>query len=119
MISSRRGLWPHTLILSVLLVLCTQGVRATEEETAESYKTYGAAQARKFVQQPERWITADHSVHEVLRQQFSSGPEVTKACLSCHNRASKQMHETIHWTWICPADPERKMGKAGLTINNF
>ena len=102
-----------------LLLLLAPGAWATEEETEESYKAYGADQARKFVQQPERWITADHSVHEALQKEFQSGPEVTEACLSCHNRAAKQMHQTIHWTWLCPADPEGKMGKAGLSINNF
>ena len=117
MIFSGRWLLPFLIALSMLV--CSQGVRATEDETEKSYKTYGADQARIFVQQPDRWITADHSVHEALRQEFNSGPEVTRACLSCHNRASKQMHETIHWTWICPADPARLMGKAGLTINNF
>jgi len=105
--------------LAGLLLLLAPGAWGTEEETEESYKAYGADQARKFVQQPERWITADHSVHEVLQQEFQSGPEVTRACLSCHNRAAKQLHQTIHWTWLCPADPEGKMGKAGLSINNF
>jgi len=80
---------------------------------------YGAAEARKVVEQPPRWITADHSEHEVLAQDFDSGPEVTEACLSCHNEAAEQVHKTIHWTWICPADPKGVMGKNGLTMNNF
>ena len=91
----------------------------TEEESEESYKTYGIAEARKVVQRPERWITADHSRHEALKKPFNSGPEVTEACLSCHNEAARQFHQVIHWTWLCPADPEGKMGKAGLTLNNF
>lgn len=82
-------------------------------------KDYGAAEARKVVQAPERWITADHSMHEALQQDFQSGPEVTEACLSCHNEAAEQVHKTIHWTWICPADPNKVMGKNGLTMNNF
>jgi hypothetical protein len=85
----------------------------------ESDKDYGAAEARKVVQAPERWITADHSMHEALQQDFQSGPEVTEACLSCHNEAADQVHKTIHWTWVCPADPEGIMGKNGLTMNNF
>jgi hypothetical protein len=68
---------------------------------------------------PEHWITADHSAFETLNQDFSSGPEVTEACLSCHNEAAEQVHETIHWSWICPADPNKIMGKNGLTMNNF
>jgi len=65
------------------------------------------------------WTTVDHSKIEALQQDFDSGPEVTEACLSCHNEAAKQVQETIHWTWICPADPQGVMGKNGLTINNF
>jgi hypothetical protein len=65
------------------------------------------------------WSTVDHSKHEALQQDFDSGPEVTEACLSCHNQAAKQVQQTIHWTWICPADPKGVMGKNGLTLNNF
>ena len=43
--------------------------------------------------------TADHSRFEVLNQKFSSGPEVTRACLGCHNQAARQIHSTKHWTW--------------------
>jgi len=28
-----------------------------------------------------------------------AGPEVTKACLTCHTEAASQMHKSIHWTW--------------------
>lgn len=80
---------------------------------------YGAAEARQIVKQPERWITADHSKFEKLQKSFSSGPEVTETCLSCHNEAGKQITKTIHWTWMCPADPTKRMGKGGITLNNF
>jgi len=65
------------------------------------------------------WSTSDHSKYERLQKDFSSGPEVTRSCLSCHNEAGEQVQETIHWTWICPADEDRVMGKNGLTLNNF
>lgn len=68
----------------------------------------------------QRWITADHSKFKELQQPFTSGPEVTKACLSCHNEAGKQVMQTIHWTWMCPkAPPEAKLGKGGWVVNNF
>jgi octaheme c-type cytochrome (tetrathionate reductase family) len=52
--------------------------------------------------------------------EFKSGPEVTKACLSCHTEAARQIQKTIHWTWLCPAaKPEAKLGKAGYVVNNF
>jgi hypothetical protein len=34
--------------------------------------------------------TADHSKFKALQQEFNSGPEVTKACLSFHTQAAKQ-----------------------------
>ncbi len=32
--------------------------------------------------------TADHSKFKELQQEFDSGPEVTKACLTCHTEAA-------------------------------
>jgi hypothetical protein len=91
----------------------------TAEETSESAKDYGAEEALRVTKAPKRWITADHSKHEKLKQDFERPEQVTEACLSCHNEAGSQFTQTIHWTWVCPADPSKKMGKAGLTLNNF
>ena len=82
------------------------------------------APGRKMAQQAtktkELWITADHTKHKALQQEFQSGPEVTQACLSCHSEAASQFHKTIHWTWLDPATEEsKKLGKGGLSINNF
>ena len=80
----------------------------------------GRTMARQATETPDRWITADHSRHEILRKPFQSGPEVTQACLSCHNEAAEQFHDTIHWTWLDPnAAPGMKVGKAGYSVNNF
>ena len=43
--------------------------------------------------------TADHSKFKELDRVFDSGPEVTKACLTCHTEAATQIHKTQHWTW--------------------
>lgn len=65
-------------------------------------------------------ITADHSKHKALQENFKSGSEVTKACLSCHTEAASQFYKTVHWTWIDPkSDKETLAGKAGYTVNNF
>lgn len=87
-------------------------------------KTEELAPGRKMAQQATKskklWITADHSKHPALQKQFKSGPEVTQACLSCHSEAAAQFHKTIHWTWLDPATEEsKKLGKGGLSINNF
>ena len=80
----------------------------------------GRTLAQQAIKKKELWITADHSKHAILQQEFTSGPEVTKACLSCHSEAASQFHKTIHWTWLDPATEEsKKLGKGGLSINNF
>jgi octaheme c-type cytochrome (tetrathionate reductase family) len=43
--------------------------------------------------------TADHAEFKALQGPFTSGPEVTEACLSCHNKAGHQFMKGIHWTW--------------------
>ena len=63
--------------------------------------------------------TADHGKFKVLNQEFASGPEVTKACLSCHTEAAKQIHQTQHWKWEF-VNPQTKqvLGKKHI-VNNF
>jgi octaheme c-type cytochrome (tetrathionate reductase family) len=87
---------------------------------AEGELSPGREMAQQATKGAKRWITTDHSKHEVLKQPFASGPEVTKACLSCHSEAAAQIHKTIHWTWIDAASPQGKpMGKGALTVNNY
>ncbi len=63
--------------------------------------------------------TADHSQFKELQQDFKSGPEVTRACLTCHTEAAKQVMKTPHWTWeyLNPAT-QQKLGKKHV-LNNF
>ncbi len=80
----------------------------------------GREMAKQATQTKKHWITADHAKHDMLMQPFSNGPEVTKACLSCHTEAALQFHQTIHWTWKDPGSPiENQLGKGGLSVNNF
>lgn len=62
--------------------------------------------------------TADHNRFAELDKPFTSGPEVTQACLKCHNQAASQVHRSIHWTWECDKGDEKGLGKA-LVVNNF
>lgn len=63
--------------------------------------------------------TADHSKFKELQKGFATGPEVTKACLTCHTEAAKQIHRTKHWTWeFNNPDTGQKLGKK-VVINNF
>lgn len=63
--------------------------------------------------------TADHSKFKELDRVFGSGPEVTKACLTCHTEAATQIHKTQHWNWEF-TNPQTKqvLGKRYL-VNNF
>jgi len=63
--------------------------------------------------------TADHSKFEELKQSFKTGPDVTKACLTCHTEASKQLHKTKHWNWkFTNPDTDEVVGKKTV-VNNF
>ncbi len=63
--------------------------------------------------------TADHTKYEELQGPFTSGREVTKACLSCHNKAGEQFMHSLHWKWEYKnPDTGQTLGKKTL-INNF
>lgn len=63
--------------------------------------------------------TADHSKYEALKGPFATGSDVTKACLTCHNKAGHQFMKSIHWTWEYN-NPKtgQKLGKRTL-VNTF
>ncbi|GAB6176021.1 hypothetical protein JCM16814_09120 [Desulfobaculum senezii] len=104
----------------ILLALMVAGLSAPAQAAVSPAPAPGRTMARKATQTPELWITADHSKHEVLKQDFQKPEEVTAACLTCHTEAAVQFHKTIHWTWLDPLeDPALKVGKGGLVINNF
>ncbi len=60
-----------------------------------------------------------HARFSVLQQDFKSGPEVTRACLTCHRQAAREIHKTQHWTWeYTNPDTGQKLGKRHV-VNNF
>jgi len=108
------------LPVAIGVLLLTPAPAPAQTEKVDTGLAPGRVMAQQAVKEKQLWITADHSKHEVLQQQFTSGPQVTKACLSCHSEAASQFHQTIHWTWLDPATVESKvLGKGGLSINNF
>jgi octaheme c-type cytochrome (tetrathionate reductase family) len=47
---------------------------------------------------PERPPHTEHTdLYEGLT--LETGPDVTRACLECHEEAAHQVMETVHWTW--------------------
>ena len=80
----------------------------------------GRELARQAVKNSQRWSTTDHSRIKQLKQNFTSGEEITQACISCHSEAATQFHKTIHWTWLASGDKrDMRYGKAGHSVNNF
>ncbi|RPH94536.1 MAG: tetrathionate reductase family octaheme c-type cytochrome [Lysobacterales bacterium] len=71
---------------------------------------------------PRRAEPVDHS--SLFEQPFTTGQEVTRACLECHEQSAEQVMHTVHWTW--QADPVPMEGRAEPValgkknaINNF
>lgn len=63
--------------------------------------------------------TTDHSKLEELQGPFASGPDVTRACLKCHNTAGHQFKKNKHWTWEYKHPKTGQLlGKKHL-VNNF
>ncbi|MBY6198126.1 tetrathionate reductase family octaheme c-type cytochrome [Vibrio hangzhouensis] len=80
---------------------CQDGVVTTDSESVSSIVS-----------------TADHASFEVLAQEFDYAPDVTEACLECHTEASKQVHDTFHWTWMKKVDGV-DVGKGKNAFNNY
>jgi octaheme c-type cytochrome (tetrathionate reductase family) len=66
-----------------------------------------------------------HTSHAGLMQgPFESGPDVTRACLQCHEDAAHQVMGTAHWTWeskptlVAGRDEPIVTGKKS-SINNY
>ncbi len=70
-------------------------------------------------EKPEDKSTTDHAELKELQGPFSSGQEVTKACLGCHNKAGHQFIKNKHWTWKYHNEKTgQELGKSVL-VNNF
>lgn len=70
-------------------------------------------------------VRAAHTDHrDIVKGEFKTGQDVTRACLACHKDAAAEVMKTSHWTWESkPVEvPWRKglvtIGKINQ-INNF
>jgi octaheme c-type cytochrome (tetrathionate reductase family) len=90
------------------------------EAAAKPAAAPAAEAAAKPAAAPEmsRW-TADHSKFPELQKKFTSGPEVTKACLTCHNTAADQIFKTEHWTWKWKNPKTGQLLGKSIIINDF
>lgn len=123
------GLWNRPLSFSCLLPLLILALFAgaaiaepgpeVELGISEYAKTAQDKVVSKSAKDIESHSTADHTQYKELQVPFSSGPEVTRACLECHNKAGDQFVQNKHWTWKYE-DPEtgQMLGKGSL-VNGF
>ena len=103
------------LVAAWMLVTIT-GVAAWADTT----EAPGLTMAHQATKSLKRWNTTDHAKHPALKQAFTSGQEITDACLSCHSEADMQFRKSIHWTWqAAPTGEDAKYGKAAMSLNNF
>ena len=102
--------------LLLLLVFWGSGVQPTLEK--EVYGVQSILKKEADGVASVMLTTADHSRFAELDKPFTSGPEVTRACLKCHNQAATQVHSSIHWTWESKEGDEKPLGKAHV-VNNF
>jgi octaheme c-type cytochrome (tetrathionate reductase family) len=71
---------------------------------------------------PQNPVHVDHS--DIVKGEFTTGQDVTRACLECHKDAATDIMATTHWTWesepfdVPWRDEPVTIGKANQ-INNF
>ncbi len=107
-------------IISTAVCLMLGSGFAVAAQSDDNSQAPGRAMAQQATKDKKVWITTDHTRHSVLQQDFKSGMDITRACLSCHSEAAAQFHKTVHWTWLAdPAEKNKEYGKAGNSLNNF
>jgi len=105
------------IVLSLIVLGVCMSLVST---TLAADQAPGRTMAQQAIKERAVWNTTDHSKHEALKQVFNSGPQITKACISCHSEAETQFHKTIHWTWKAGENEKGvQMGKAAYSLNNF
>jgi len=113
----RRPIVGAAIILAALLAALPSAFGAMDTPDT---KAPGVTMADQATKNDNLWITTDHAKIEALQQEFRSGAQITEACLSCHNEAAEQFHQTIHWTWkVSTAESGKVYGKGGDSLNNF
>ena len=71
---------------------------------------------------PAKPVHVDHK--DIVKGDFKTGQDVTRACLECHEDAATEFMKTTHWTWESKAfdvpwrEDDVTIGKANQ-INNF
>ncbi len=90
------------VIIIMVSVLSSLLVKALVEESGEDTTTVvPALDVQNYVYKADRNTTpsVDHSLFEVLQEDFETAHDATAACLSCHNKRHNEIMSTAHWQW--------------------
>ncbi len=110
----------NVLSAGMLIALMCFSHAGIAEAAKKSEEALGRTLAKQAVKDSKRWTTVDHTKAGPLNKDFTSGEEITRACVSCHSEASTQFHKSIHWTWLASGTKDdMRYGKAGYTVNNY
>ncbi len=125
--ASRRRMYRFNyILLSFSILILTLGwvtatLASSDPKIEMGISEYTKTDERHAIIKPkkESKATTDHTKLKELQGPFFSGPEVTKACLECHNTAGHQFMKNKHWTWDYKHPKTgQHLGKSVL-INNF
>lgn len=111
--TSRVWLWAMALAATLAIIIVPILVFVPDHE---------AQAADPWDRVPSHIPETNHAA--LLTGPYESGPQVTAACLECHEDAAEQMMGTVHWTWkaepvvVEGRDEPVALGKANA-INNF
>ena len=107
------------LIAGLGIVACAAFAVQTVKANMPPTPSAAAAPTPQILRKPATNSTADHSKFKELQKDFATGPDVTKACLTCHTEAAKQIQKTTHWTWeYLNPETKQRLGKKTI-VNNF
>lgn len=102
-------------IISIILIVIIGNLKQKE-----TYTSHLAKLQEKYSKKESPKV--DHSKFDILKQEFNSPKEVTKACETCHNMTSHDIMRSNHWNWerveYVPGRGIVYLGKKNA-INNF
>jgi octaheme c-type cytochrome (tetrathionate reductase family) len=94
-----RYTWVAGLTLTLLIIIVPIVLFVSREAAAEQ---------DPWAYLPQRVPHVDHT--PLLKGPYETGPDVTRACLACHEDAAHEVAQTVHWTW--ESEPVLLKGRA-------
>lgn len=80
------------LLLNVIIIALYQTLYPIEEPNLKLEKL-------RLEYSKEKQSSVDHSKFTALSQNFKTGQDVTKTCITCHNKRHTEVMESSHWNW--------------------